>query len=110
MLALLAPPLVLLLAQPGIALLRGGGAGRGLILVTVFYLVGIGALINGLSRYRTPVVPLLIVLAAGFLSRPRALWMRPRGWLVYCGVAWLGLVLLWAVNAAEVRLVLQTIW
>jgi Na+/melibiose symporter-like transporter len=59
------------------------------------------ALVVSMSRYRVPVEPLMLVLAAGFLAQPRCPpWRSIRGALLVGG--WPLLVSLWALNLTEI--------
>ena len=62
-----------------------------------------------MSRYRIGIEPLLIVLAAGFLSGAGRPWWRS-GALVICVAGWALLAALWGINRAEVVALVRSIW
>ena len=78
------------------------------VLLAVFFLSG--ALINASTRYRIAIDPLLIVLAAGFFSRPDMLRTAPTGSQVAVIVSWSILVSMWAVNLRELVTIVGIIW
>jgi hypothetical protein len=107
--ALVLPILVLAGAIPGFCgALRSSGAG--VLLAGIFiYFIPATALVNGMSRYRITVEPLLIVLAAGFLGA--AAWRGWRSPALLCSVlGWVILGALWWINAAEVAAIVRSIW
>jgi hypothetical protein len=107
--ALVLPILVLLLAIPGFLQFLRSSGGRAVIGWTFLYFAPTTALINGMSRYRISIEPLLIVLAAGIIGGGLRAGRRS-GWAVACVIGWLMLGTLWAVNAAEVTALLREIW
>jgi len=103
------PLLILLGAAGGAAFcLRAPGA-LGLLLPTLVYFAASGALIAGMSRYRIAIEPLLIMLAAGFLSGSERPW---RGLLraTVCTGGWALLALLWILNGAEIFEMVRSVW
>jgi 4-amino-4-deoxy-L-arabinose transferase-like glycosyltransferase len=107
--ALLLPLLVLAAAIPGFwGSLRTSGAWP-VLAFTLLYFIPTTALVNGMSRYRTPIEPLLIVLAAGFLSGAAwRSWSRPAMVVSILGCA--ALAFLWWLNAPEVLALVQNAW
>ena len=84
-------------------------AGWLLMLATLVYFATASSLIVAMSRYRTPLVPFLIVLAAAFWNRAeKRSWTRGR--LMACVGAWTVLAALWGINAAEVWTMIRVIW
>jgi hypothetical protein len=114
--ALLLPMVVLAGAIPGFwGASRTSRAGS-IVAYTLIYFVPTTALVNGLSRYRIAIEPLLIVLAAGFLSSlARAIRLPPRAgagggfWLLTI-LGWLVLAFLWWLNAPEILALVRSAW
>ncbi len=75
---------------------RGRGS-QGLVIFSILlYHVAAISVLAGLSRYRVPLEPLLMVYAAGLLSDPRGAWREAResllGWRIGATVAVMALV------------------
>ena len=102
---------------------------------TLAYFILATALVNGISRYRMAIEPLLIVLAAGFVSvglsrlrvrpetivfepprglKPAARWVSGRtlskGQVAVCVLGWVVLAGLWWINSAEIIALVKAIW
>jgi len=107
--AIALPMLILASAWPGLTGLRDPGGARSLLIWTLAYFLAATALINGMSRYRTCIEPVLIVLAAGFLSGAARPWGHRPG-LLGCIGGWVVLAGLWGINLPEVLAVLKLIW
>ena len=111
--AVLLPMLVLGGAIPGFFWsLRVPGA-RALIGWSLAYFTLVTALINGMSRYRLVIEPLLIVLAAGFVAHLLRSRRRPGNGsfpIGVCGVALFALAFRWLVKFAEIGAVLYKVW
>ena len=79
-----------------LALVARGRGGHGLVpgLILIYHCAAIAAL-AGLSRYRVPLEPLLMIYAAGLLTRPRQVWaaLLAERWRVFLAV----LVMLWVI-------------
>jgi hypothetical protein len=79
-----------------LALVARGRSGHGLVtgLILVYHCAAIAAL-AGLSRYRVPLEPLLMIYAAGLITRPRQVWaaLLAERWRVFLAV----LVMLWVI-------------
>ena len=88
---------VALLGLLGLAL-RPGAPGRGLILLLLVYHLGIHAFIFGMSRFRLPLVPFLMVAAGPLLTRSwRPLLAEASRWrLATAAAALLAMAGLWA--------------
>ncbi len=87
------------------ALVARGRGGHGLVtgLILLYHCAAIAAL-AGLTRYRVPLEPLLMVYAAGLISRPRAFWdaFVADKWRTGLGVvvmAWVIPLVLWFLPA-----------
>ncbi len=78
------------------ALLARGRGGHGLVtgLILLYHCAAIAAL-AGLTRYRVPLEPLLMIYGAGLLSRPRQVWdaFVAERWRVWFGL----LVMVWVI-------------
>jgi hypothetical protein len=61
------PVLLMLLASAGFFLTLPGGPGRDVVTMTIAYVVATSLLV-AMSRFRVPIEPFLVVLAAGFLA------------------------------------------
>ena len=79
-----------------LALVARGRGGHGLVtgLILVYHCAAIAAL-AGLSRYRVPLEPLLMVYGAGLIARPHAIWqgLKAERWRMLL----LGLVMIWVI-------------
>jgi 4-amino-4-deoxy-L-arabinose transferase-like glycosyltransferase len=108
--ALGGPILILLLASPGFFLALRDTAGRWLLGSLLIYFFATSTLVS-MSRFRLPVVPLLIVLGAGVLSRPGLLRevRGPRRLLPVLGGLLL-LIFLWWVDLPEVAVLTVRAW
>ena len=106
--ALLLSMLVLASAVPGAVTALRGPPARAILLLPLIYALGT-ALLVGMSRHRMAIEPVLIVLAAGFLSRLRIgdLPGRERR-AVFLG--WGFLLFLWYLAAPEVTAAARSIW
>ena len=106
--ALLLSMLVLTSAVPGAVTALRGPPARAILLLPLIYALGT-ALLVGMSRHRMAIEPVLIVLAAGFLSRLRIgdLPGRERR-AVFLG--WGFLLFLWYLAAPEVTAAARSIW
>ena len=87
------------------ALVARGRGGHGLVtgLILLYHCAAIAAL-AGLTRYRVPLEPLLMVYGAGLLSRPRQVWESfvSEKWRIALGVvvmAWVIPLVLWFLPA-----------
>jgi len=111
--ALIMPMLVMGGAIPGFFWALQVPGARTLVGWSLLYFVPVTALINGMSRYRIVIEPLLIVLAAGFVVR-LARVLRGREKVAFpiaaCGGAWLVLVLLWLINVEESTTMIREAW
>ncbi len=75
---------------------------RMVLAVVIVYFLAVIAPLGGLSRYRIPIEPLLILLAGGALSRATiSNSLPPVRWGPVAAIL-AALLLLWAINAAEV--------
>lgn len=75
--------------------------------VTALYFLCVGQLV-AMSRFLIPLVPVAIVLAAGFLAAPRAGWTRRRA--AGAGVALAVLLALWWIDLPEVLEMARLAW
>ena len=105
--AVLSVPLLLLLAIWGWAYAREAGPLRSLAAVVVLATLGT-AVVSGLSRYRVPAIPLLIVLAALYLAGQREKPPVLRA-TIASSVAVI-LVLAWIPSLGPTRLAVSAIW
>ena len=106
--AMLMPMTVLAASAGGYFHALRGVAGRGFLGVTLLYFIAANVLIVASSRYRLCIAPLLIVLAATFLAGGfRRRWTK-RG-IAACTVVWGTLVILWLINALEIREMIRVI-
>ncbi|MEM6672832.1 MAG: glycosyltransferase family 39 protein [Planctomycetota bacterium] len=92
------PIALLLLAAGGFFLTLPGGAGRDVVALTITY-VAATSLLVAMSRFRVPIEPLIIALAAGFLAHGPATRSVPR--IVGCAATVVALVGLWWVSLPE---------
>jgi hypothetical protein len=101
---------VLILAALG-AIVYGPPLGSGAwpVWLTLAYLPVTGLLISS-SRLRIPIVPLLLILAAAFLSRASGIRRAARRRHVCAIAAIILLVFLWSLNGAGVAAQLAGIW
>lgn len=88
-----------------LALVARGRGGHGLVtgLILLYHCAAIAAL-AGLTRYRVPLEPLLMVYAAGLIARPRLIWdslvaERWRAFLAVLVMAWVIPLTLWFLPA-----------
>lgn len=95
----------LLLLGGAFALVARGRGGHGLVtgLILLYHCAAIAAL-AGLTRYRVPLEPLLMVYGAGLVSRPRQVWEAfvSEKWRIWLGVvvmAWMIPLVLWFLPA-----------
>ena len=74
---------------------RGRGAQGGVIFSILLYHVAAISVLAGLSRYRVPLEPLLMIYAAGLLSDPKAAWAEATRapWRLGAAAVCLGLVM-----------------
>jgi 4-amino-4-deoxy-L-arabinose transferase-like glycosyltransferase len=107
--ALILPVLVLVGTVAGICFCIHHTTVRGLLLWTLLYFALAGSLIAGISRYRISIEPLLIILAAAYLSRSVRPKKRKKA-AILCVSGWVLLSALWLINAAEVWVVAKNIW
>lgn len=105
--AILLPLLVLAGSVPGFFRLLRRGDGWILALLPAALFLSAGLLV-GASRFRMPVVPILILLASGALAGGGERLRRTDRAAVFLG--WAALLFFWAVNAAEVRALLGRVW
>jgi hypothetical protein len=87
------------------ALVARGRGGHGLVtsLILLYHCAAIAAL-AGLTRYRVPLEPLLMIYGAGLLSRPRRVWdafiaERWRVWIGLVVMVWVIPLVLWFLPA-----------
>jgi hypothetical protein len=87
------------------AFVARGRGGHGLVtgLILLYHCAAIAAL-AGLTRYRVPLEPLLLIYGAGLLSRPRRVWdaFLAEKWRIWLGVvvmAWVIPLVLWFLPA-----------
>ncbi|MEM1451445.1 MAG: glycosyltransferase family 39 protein [Planctomycetota bacterium] len=90
--------LLMLLAAAGYFFTLPGGSGRDIVTVTIAYVLAT-ALLVAMSRFRAPIEPFLIVLAAGFLAHGPATRSVPRA--VGMAITVLALAGLWWVSLPE---------
>ncbi len=87
---------MLVLIGGSLALVARGRGGHGVVtaLILLYHCAAIAAL-AGLSRYRVPLEPLLMVYLAGFLARPRLIWesLAAERWRAILAV----LVMIWVI-------------
>lgn len=83
---------------------------RGVLLLTLLYLLVSGAGMNPLSRYRLPLEALLLVFAAGYLTRGGERWFSPARPRVVTVVGWGALLCLWALNYRELAVIWRAVW
>ena len=103
--ALLAPILVLLLSPLGLFAVLRDRRSQLALAAPIAYFIATSLLVS-MSRFRLPMVPLLIVLAAGALAGDRSGWGRPRA-LVPLSLTWLVLAFLWWVDLPEMLSILS---
>ena len=108
-LALLLPLAVLAGTIPGLMSIDER-ATRWLLIAVIALSFLSGALVNGSTRYRIAIEPLLILLAAGFYSRPSKLLEVDVGERTVIVFGCLVLVALWALNLREVSTFVGMIW
>ena len=106
--ALACPMGVLVLGLAGFLTCLRDRAGLVVLGLVIGYVLSTGLLV-AMSRFRTPIEPLLIALSAGALAG-RDRWAGgPRRWVVYAG--WAALLFLWWVNLPEVwTVVTEMVW
>ncbi len=107
--ALAGPLLLLPLALAGFALLRLRAGERACVALVLGYF-GATALLVSMTRFRVPMLPLLIPLAAGLLARGVPAAPRGRGRLAAASLALFALGFLWWVDWPELRLAVDYAW
>jgi hypothetical protein len=75
----------------------------------LFYFTATGLLV-AMSRFQVPMIPFLIVLAAGLLARGIEPSARNAATLAQVGTAIAVLLFLWWVDLPEVRALLELAW
>ncbi|MBU0640729.1 MAG: glycosyltransferase family 39 protein [Planctomycetes bacterium] len=100
---------VIVLALAGATLALRKPAARTVLGWTLLYFMAT-ALLVGMSRHRGAVAPLLIVLAAGFLSGSGRPWLRRKRPVVLLAIGGLIVGSLWWINYPEVALFLERAW
>lgn len=109
MLSVLSTMLVLAIALPGLFRVLGDPTQQ-LLLVSVLLTFSIPVLIIAISRYRVPVEPLLLVLAAGAMTSAGDR-RHPQRWEAAAVITgWVVLTILWLINAKEVWIELARVW
>jgi len=93
--------LVLAASIPGYVLSVSDRNARTVVGVTLFVFIATVPIV-AMSRYRLPVEPLLIVLAAGFLTDRIQRWQKKRIALAGAVVGLAGLLALWMIDSKEV--------
>lgn len=104
------PMLTLAGSIPGLVLALRDPAARLLLGVTIGYFLMAGIPTIAMSRYRAPVEPILMVLAAGFLTGQGRPWSRRGRAKIVALTASFALVILWTINAKSLAIVLGSIW
>lgn len=107
LLAVLSVPLLALMALWGWATVRDAGPLRSFATMTVLCTSGV-ALLSGLSRFRVPMIPMLIVLAAVCISGTRERPTKTRGTIASCVAV--ALCLAWIPSLGPTILSLSAIW
>lgn len=107
LLSVLLAPLLAILALSGWATARDAAPLRSLSAMIVLCTSGV-TLVSGLSRFRIPMVPILIVLAAVYISGAKEKPPAKRRAIASC-VA-IGLILAWIPSLRPVQLSLSAIW
>jgi hypothetical protein len=108
--ALLLPILVLAGSIPGLLWALRDPAARALSIWILVYFVAAAAPLQGMSRYRLAIEPLLIVLASGFavgFGRP---WWRRKAASTAVLAGWTVLAVLWWTDWREVAEYVKIIW
>ncbi|MEM9379746.1 MAG: glycosyltransferase family 39 protein [Planctomycetota bacterium] len=96
--ALALPAFLMLLAAAGYFFTLPRGPGRDVVTVTLAYVVATGLLV-AMSRFRAPIEPFLVVLAAGFLAHGPATRTVPRA--VGLAASVVALAALWWVSLPD---------
>lgn len=107
--ALLTPALLLLLGVPGALGALRDPAAAPVLGITLLYFLLTGLLV-AMSRFSLPLVPFLIVVAAGFLSRPSRGWPPERARRAAIVATLALLAFLWWVDLPEVREMARLAW
>lgn len=101
---------VIAAAIPGLLLCLQSHAGRMVLVPVLLYFLAVAGPVQGASRYRVPIEPLLIVLAAGFLAGEGRPW---RGRRAACRAVAAGLLLLvglWSLTARQTLELVRIVW
>lgn len=110
--AFLAPALLLFLAVPGMVhrlrRLRCS-PGAWVAPVVVFYFLAT-SLLSSMSRLRVPMLPVLFVLVAGFLTLERWRWFAGTRTRLAALLGWLVLFFLWWVDFPELKALVRLSW
>lgn len=107
LLAVLLVPLVLLLGLGGWAFARDAGPLRSLA-ANLAVCTGAVSIISGLTRYRAPIMPMVIVLGSLYLAGCREVPSPRRR--VTAAILAVGLILAWIPSIEPTRIALSTIW
>jgi len=108
--AILCPVVVLFFAVPGmVGLLRRPKPSTWLVVVVMSYFTATSLLVS-MSRFRVPILPFAIALAAGFLAGRRGELRRDSRFWAFTAFGWMLLLFLWWVNAPETLSILQFVW
>jgi 4-amino-4-deoxy-L-arabinose transferase-like glycosyltransferase len=105
--AFLCPIFLLLISLPAIALILPGGAARAVIGSVLLYFSATSLLVS-MSRFRIPMVPFLIILAAGLLAgttRRKTITAK-----IGAALSLLALGFLWWVNLPETLQFIRVTW
>lgn len=108
--AILCPVVVLWFAVPGmVGLLRKPKPSTWLVVVVMSYFTATSLLVS-MSRFRVPILPFAIALAAGFLAGRREDRRRDSRFWALTAFGWMFLLFLWWVNAPETLSILGFVW
>lgn len=108
--AMLSAALLLLLAIPGVRLAcQLKPPGSWVLLVTAGYFLATSLLVSS-SRFRVPMLPALLILAALTLCAPPGERLgRGKARALTC-TAWAALAMLWWIDLPELRVILEAAW
>ena len=108
--AVLLPLLVMATSIPGLLWSVRDPAARWLLVAILLYFLAVGAPLQGMSRYRIAIEPLLIVLAGGFAAGCGRPWLARKAATAALLPGFLMLGGLWWINWRELAAYLKLIW